>query len=453
MGDKATTRAYNDHNVYILGAGFSAEAGLPLIRDFMNRMRDAAAWLEEQGCREQELQAIERVLEFRLRAAAAAYRVPLNVENVEELFSLASASTGEGLAEDMALAIAATLDYARSTAPSLAEHQCFTLGILDVLDWTKPPNWQPPPAGIEQQVQSGELKGQWYRCPPYEFYLGIMCGYFNEDVPNRRDTIITFNYDLLIEESLQALGVPFGYGCEVSRDKSAETMVATYGEANVQVLKLHGSINWTAFSNYLSSSDEEERRARPLELGQADDEDWERPTSKGYPGPRVFGSYSELRAKGFHPLLVPPTWRKDISVDLSATWQAAVTALRTATRIIMLGYSVPPTDQHFKFLLAAGLQDNISLRKVFFVNPALAEPETGKQLKERLFGLLRPEHFDQGVVEIVATGIREFLAGPRNFGSESYRARIGRPLNPPGRAWDTARWRFFPPFGGSRTIE
>ncbi len=63
-----TATAYNDHNVYILGAGFANEAGLPLIKDFMNRMRDAAAWLEAQGGREREQEAIGRVLEFRLRA-------------------------------------------------------------------------------------------------------------------------------------------------------------------------------------------------------------------------------------------------------------------------------------------------------------------------------------------------------------------------------------------------
>jgi hypothetical protein len=72
-------KAYNDHNVYILGAGFAREAGLPLIKDFMNQMRDAAAWLEDQGGREAELRAIGRVLQFRLRAAAAGYRVPLNI--------------------------------------------------------------------------------------------------------------------------------------------------------------------------------------------------------------------------------------------------------------------------------------------------------------------------------------------------------------------------------------
>jgi hypothetical protein len=64
-----TSKAQNDHNVYILGAGFSAEAGLPLIKDFMNRMRDAAAWLDTEGERKEEITAIERVLDFRLQAA------------------------------------------------------------------------------------------------------------------------------------------------------------------------------------------------------------------------------------------------------------------------------------------------------------------------------------------------------------------------------------------------
>ncbi len=59
MTDNQPTKAYNDQNVYILGAGFSAEAGLPLIKDFMNRMRDAAAWLAEQGECEREVKAIE----------------------------------------------------------------------------------------------------------------------------------------------------------------------------------------------------------------------------------------------------------------------------------------------------------------------------------------------------------------------------------------------------------
>jgi hypothetical protein len=130
MTEHRTSKVYNDRNVYILGAGFSAEAGLPVIKDFMNRMRDAGAWLTEQKEREREVKAIERVLAFRLRAAAAAYRIPVDIENVEELFSLASASAGDRLGEDLALAIAATLDFCRSTAKDLDEHQYFSIGAL-----------------------------------------------------------------------------------------------------------------------------------------------------------------------------------------------------------------------------------------------------------------------------------------------------------------------------------
>jgi hypothetical protein len=60
--DSKAAKVYNDHNVYVLGAGFSAEAGLPLVKNFMNRMRDAAAWLEKQAGREREREAIERAL-------------------------------------------------------------------------------------------------------------------------------------------------------------------------------------------------------------------------------------------------------------------------------------------------------------------------------------------------------------------------------------------------------
>lgn len=39
----------NDHNVYILGAGFSCDAGLPMITGFLTCMRDSHEWLVERG--------------------------------------------------------------------------------------------------------------------------------------------------------------------------------------------------------------------------------------------------------------------------------------------------------------------------------------------------------------------------------------------------------------------
>ena len=104
----------NDHTVYILGAGFTRDAGLPLISDFLVRMRDSHPWLISQH-RKPEADAVQKVLEFRLQAASAAYWTNLDLENIEELFSLASASAAN-ISPDIQLAIAATLDFAYTTA-------------------------------------------------------------------------------------------------------------------------------------------------------------------------------------------------------------------------------------------------------------------------------------------------------------------------------------------------
>jgi hypothetical protein len=154
----------------------------------------------------------------------------------------------------------------------------------------------------------------------------------------------------------------------------------------------------------------------------------------------------------FRFLLLQP-WQKALAEHLSAIWDDSVVALRTATRVIILGYSIPPTDQHFRYLLAAGLQDNISLRKVFFVNPALGKEQMKNQLENRLMGLFRSEHFERGIIEPVSTDVRDFLGGPRNFGEGSYRVGFGRPLNPAGFTMGTAPWTFYPPFLQGWSIE
>jgi len=47
----------------------------------------------------------------------------------------------------------------------------------------------------------------------------------------------------------------------------------------------------------------------------------------------------------------------------------AVEVLQEATRLIIVRLSFRTIDAHFKYLLAAGLMDNSSLRKIFIVNP------------------------------------------------------------------------------------
>jgi hypothetical protein len=342
--------------------------------------------------------------------------------------------------------------------------------MFNVPGWEKPLSWQSPAAYIQSNVTGGHLKGEWYGCPPHDFYLGVMCSYFTKGGPNRHDTIITFNYDTVVEDNLRNLGMTPDYGLP-------EAMIEYVGledRANddnkarmVEVLKLHGSVNWSAL--WPEQHERLWRRLIEVKLPVPDAESrvvasalQELREFQFRDSPirrvRVYRDYASLRQDnrwGADSLfLVPPTWHKRFGGYLDTVWDRAVSALRKATRIVILGYSIPNTDLHFRYLLAAGLQDNISLRKIFFVNPGVKDEKTKAQLQERLLGLFRREHFDEGVIEVVPADTREFFAGPRALNEESFRVAIGRPLNPPGYTFGSGSppWTFVSPVGNTMSI-
>jgi len=191
-------KLHNDHNVYILGAGFSAERGLPIVKNFMFEMRDAYDWLKSAE-RLEEAKAVENVLDFRHDAAASAYRVKVDLENIEELFSLASASTGfaktKDLSKSIRIAIAATLDFCTSKT---AEKR-FGIHNQEALPF------------YEQYRNHGQPNSFEYRdIPAYQFYIRSMLGM--QDAIQGENTFISFNYDTVVEEALSSMHLGFSYG-------------------------------------------------------------------------------------------------------------------------------------------------------------------------------------------------------------------------------------------------
>lgn len=324
-------KLHNDHNVYILGAGFSAGRGYPVVKNFMFEMRDAYDWLRSCN-RMTEADAIEKVLGFRQEAAAAAYRVKIDLENIEELFSLASASAGFSRSKDLSrsirIAIAATLDYCKNNKPA----RNVNLYSSDPLEW------------YDQYRMTGvEANGScWYQgVPAYQHYLRSMLGYGN--TLTGENTILSFNYDTLVEEALTSMNLGFSYGFK-AQTVNYRTSTLNLSNQKLKLLKLHGSVNWA-------------------HLEQA---------KQGAGKLTIFDSYDAVRAANAVPDLIPPTWRKVFDGNLEGVWDNAIDAIKSATRIFVIGFSVPETDNHFKYLLASGLQDNISLRDVVFVNPDAA---------------------------------------------------------------------------------
>jgi hypothetical protein len=347
-----------NHNVYILGAGFSVDGGLPLINNFLERMGDSLQWLDDK----REIEAIQQVFRFRLSAAAAAYRAKINVENIEELFSLASATGGEEISGYITTAIAATLNFARSTAT---------------------------PVNCSCETDNVQPDGQTYldnvrdRISLYQLYGEILDGKFCDEPLRTKNTVITFNYDTLLEDGLSESGIDFTYGFSKAFVEYQESSKCVQEETKraIPIYKLHGSVNWSVES---SLSDKL----------------------------KVYEDYTAVRDSNERVLLLPPTWQKVFGGHLTEVLSKAVKALNEATRIIIIGFSMPPTDTHFKYLLAAGLQGNISLRKIMFVNPGFDEnkkPEESKRLKDNLFSILRPELEERGIITLIPEETMQFL--------------------------------------------
>src|SRR5712692_9713959 len=80
-----------DRNVYVLGAGFSALAGAPLIHDFIDRSRfyfdDPSSNLEKT-----ERDHFERFLAFKRRMSQTREKVRIDLDNIEQLFGLVEIS-------------------------------------------------------------------------------------------------------------------------------------------------------------------------------------------------------------------------------------------------------------------------------------------------------------------------------------------------------------------------
>ena len=338
-------------------------------------MRDAADWLAQEH-RLGELEAVDAVLDFRHRAAAAGYRVNVDLDNIEDLFSLAVALPQQTVSRDVQAAIGATLNYSqRRRLPVQAR-----LRVSAARGWPITDAWR---AAARRVVPTGG-DSEDVECSVYDYYASVLAGRTsNTDNPNR-NIVITFNYDLLLEEALNRLAMPFYYGLgsdNVAYDSTAGSC-RDPTEGSLLILKLHGSLNWSVGEGSLT----------------------------------VFGSYDDAIAASGHPYLVAPTWEKAVSGPTRTVWDGALRALTDASRLIVVGSSFRAGDAHFKYLLAAGLMQNSALRHILVINPVAT------RLASQIQSVLRADQFEYGVVRLHDKSFRDFVNTPQDLSS------IARPI-------------------------
>lgn len=311
---------YPKSAIYILGAGFSAAAGLPLAPELWREVLKRAPPIP--GRAEKFTEDLDDYIEFRKRADG----VTLKREDVnfEEFLGF--------------------LDI---------EHY---LGLRGSETWSED--------GNETQVIVKTLIGQILteRTPAVSDIPELYLRFAAKLQPG--DRVLTFNYDVLLERALEKFGKPYRLG--LSRYKSVHGSSATLDDASykeIVILKMHGSLDWFDRRSHHQAIEEAERNGLKGYV----------PTHPVFNGPRGL-SVEPLVAGPRHPLdtlgevhrvrdierfyadppwflatprmLAPSTQKVVYAPTMGDLWRGSRYDGGYASRLVVIGYSLPPQDEY-----------------------------------------------------------------------------------------------------------
>jgi hypothetical protein len=167
------------------------------------------------------------------------------------------------------------------------------------------------------------------------------------------DTILTFNYDLACERALRTEGaweIGDGYGFSLGAGITPPS--------KTRILKLHGSANWLGIlfdGNKGFSQASNVYGPRPRLFGERDF------TYLGYSEDVRDALCKGISRPGADPALILPTLHKDFFHQTpfgrewepfwDYIWEQAQESLRSAEKIVVIGYSMPNADERARELL------------------------------------------------------------------------------------------------------
>jgi hypothetical protein len=317
-------------NVVLLGAGASARAGVPLLKDFLR----TANTIRISGSLSEEDRALFDLV-FRARDALTTInsKSRLDFDNFEEIYS----------AFDMASLIGRLGDLDEKSVLNLPSAMSRVITVT-----------------IEKSTKlpvSGDIQNQKVLPPlPYDHFVKTIMPY----IRGGQISILSFNYDLAIDYALYFNGVGFDYGFGVPPNTSRK----------MDLLKLHGSLNWGRCSGQtckkiviwsLEDYFKQFRWSPFIDVDEVRLELASKLCSRTHCHPETLE---------IDPVLIPPTWNKGgFHRELSGVWGKAAHHLAEAENIYVIGYSFPASDQFFKYFFAVGSVGRGWIEKIRVVDP------------------------------------------------------------------------------------
>lgn len=312
--------------VFILGAGASVALGAPTMKTFLRAIRD----LNNTNDIAEYQEEFSLVLNGYQSLQPAYAKMKMNYEDdIEELFAtfetariLGDKSIGgiepERLSKAMKRVITATIEN-------------------------------------KMKFSLGSRNGETFIIPHRQFtdFIRLLSSLNIRKAVDSSIALLTFNYDVALDQALEHFQVPFSYCLEAPPEAG-----------HIPLLKLHGSLNWgvcrkckklipVTVADYWKSIDHPP-------IGEAS-------ISTSHYLKRLEHCEMPLEEE---PFIVPPTWSKtEFHSVVSGVWKHAANELSEATNIFVIGYSAPPRDQFFKHLPAISLSRGSIIDTFGIANP------------------------------------------------------------------------------------
>lgn len=359
--------------VYVLGAG----ASYPIYPLARNLLGEISAYIESCGpCFNRfDYDKWPEILKWLAESPNPLLREAYHASNLEQIFTMLDlaveiheqsqiavlAASKQGIEE-----VNATLAHHKSVSPDLTEYEA----IRNKLLWATEHYFE--------YRHHEDLNGK----PPSDWAVLEEFGQLLAE----GDVVITFNYDSTIERVLRKQGKwspSDGYGLPVIFQKSRHDKTRVeFPNSKIKILHLHGTIGWYRKPHNRSDyplSDDAAFPAEALSPGL-----FENSISLDPLFLQDMGILLEVDASLPDPpsleykVLLAPSFLKDYEAApvFSQIWKMAGEALRKASKIVIIGYSLPPADSAAMTLLLSNCEPN----KVEVVNRSASVLERYRRL-------------------------------------------------------------------------
>lgn len=276
--------------VYLLGAGFSAQLGLPVMSNFLSKSK------EIYDSDPKTYAHFSSVLKTFDEFSIIKNYYKANLHNIEEILSILEMRENLGHIRKKKQFVKYICDVIKYYTPELLpiDHRKESYGSNIFLLSTK--KWRSilffASSLINAQFKLHNYKNIYF---DHDYFWPKMS--INNDSQKVSYSIITLNYDMVIENAINYLFTNFDCNPELEIVKDSNPN----NKNGFCLAKLHGCIS--------------------------------------------------------NENIIPPTWNKSINNIIEKQWRLAYKLLSEANHIRVLGYSLPDSDAYIKYLLKASLKN------------------------------------------------------------------------------------------------